>query len=89
LPVFAVKARSQVVVAASSRASDPTAGDCLTWTAIEASSKLLSSYTVGGLCSGERFIQTASREWAYAQAYPTSQRRVEDDALLAASIQLA
>jgi transposase InsO family protein len=26
----------------------------------------------------ERFIQTALREWAYAQAYPTSQRRAEE-----------
>jgi transposase InsO family protein len=26
----------------------------------------------------ERFIQTAFREWAYAQAYPTSQRRAEE-----------
>ena len=25
----------------------------------------------------ERFIQTALREWAYAQAYPTSDRRAE------------
>jgi transposase InsO family protein len=26
----------------------------------------------------ERFIQTALREWAYAQAYPTSQRRADE-----------
>ena len=26
----------------------------------------------------ERFIQTALREWAYAQAYPTSDRRAEE-----------
>jgi transposase InsO family protein len=26
----------------------------------------------------ERFIQTALREWAYAQAYPTSRRRAEE-----------
>jgi transposase InsO family protein len=26
----------------------------------------------------ERFIQTALREWAYAQAYPTSERRAEE-----------
>ena len=26
----------------------------------------------------ERFIQTALREWAYAQAYPTSMRRAEE-----------
>ena len=26
----------------------------------------------------ERFIQTALREWAYAQAYPTSARRAEE-----------
>jgi transposase InsO family protein len=26
----------------------------------------------------ERFIQTALREWAYAQAYPTSDRRGEE-----------
>jgi len=35
-------------VAASKRASDPTAGDCWTWTAIEAETKLLISYQVGG-----------------------------------------
>src|SRR5438309_8211292 len=34
--------------AASKRATDPTAGDCWTWTAIEAQSKLLISYLVGG-----------------------------------------
>ena len=34
--------------AASKRATDPTAGDCWTWTAIEAQSKLLISYMVGG-----------------------------------------
>ena len=34
--------------AGSKRAADPTAGDCWTWTAIEASSKLLISYLVGG-----------------------------------------
>jgi IS1 family transposase len=34
--------------AASKRAADPTAGDCWTWTAIEAQSKLLISYQVGG-----------------------------------------
>jgi IS1 family transposase len=32
----------------SSRASDPTIGDCWTWTAIDADSKLLVSYLVGG-----------------------------------------
>jgi IS1 family transposase len=32
----------------SSRAGDPTIGDCWTWTAIEADSKLLISYLVGG-----------------------------------------
>jgi hypothetical protein len=32
----------------SKRASDPTIGDCWTWTAIEAQSKLLISYQVGG-----------------------------------------
>lgn len=26
----------------------------------------------------ERFTQTALRKWAYAQAYPTSQRRAEE-----------
>jgi transposase InsO family protein len=26
----------------------------------------------------ERFIQTALREWAYAQAYPTSRRRAKE-----------
>jgi transposase len=35
-------------VPASSRAGDPTAGDCWTWTAIDADSKLLVSYLVGG-----------------------------------------
>jgi len=35
-------------VAASGRAGDPTAGDCWTWTAIDADSKLLVSYMVGG-----------------------------------------
>jgi IS1 family transposase len=35
-------------VATSKRAGDPTAGDCWTWTAIEADSKLLVSYLVGG-----------------------------------------
>ena len=32
----------------STRAGDPTIGDCWTWTAIEADSKLLISYLVGG-----------------------------------------
>ena len=32
----------------SSRAGDPTIGDCWTWTAIDADSKLLVSYLVGG-----------------------------------------
>src|SRR5437899_7058049 len=31
----------------SKRATDPTAGDCWTWTAIEAQSKLLISYLIG------------------------------------------
>lgn len=35
-------------VADSKRAGDPTAGDCWTWTAIDADSKLLVSYMVGG-----------------------------------------
>jgi IS1 family transposase len=35
-------------VAGSKRAGDPTAGDCWTWTAIDADSKLLVSYQVGG-----------------------------------------
>ncbi len=35
-------------VSISSRAGDPTIGDCWTWTAIEADSKLLISYLVGG-----------------------------------------
>src|ERR1700736_5295101 len=34
--------------ATSKRANDPTIGDCWTWTAIEAQSKLLISYLVGG-----------------------------------------
>ena len=29
----------------------------------------------------ERFIQTALREWAYAKAYPTSDRRAEELAI--------
>jgi hypothetical protein len=33
---------------ASSRRGDPTIGDCWTWTAIDADSKLLVSYMVGG-----------------------------------------
>ena len=37
----------------------------------------------------ERFIQTALREWAYAQAYPSSDRRAEELPGLAAPIQLA
>ena len=37
----------------------------------------------------ERFIQTALREWAYAQAYPTSDHRVAELARMAAQIQLA
>jgi IS1 family transposase len=40
-----VKAKN---VPTSKRAADPTAGDCWTWTAIEAQTKLLISYTVGG-----------------------------------------
>jgi transposase-like protein len=32
----------------SKRATDPTAGDCWTWTAIEADTKLLVSYLIGG-----------------------------------------
>jgi IS1 family transposase len=35
-------------VASSKRAGDPTAGDCWTWTAIEADTKVLISYQVGG-----------------------------------------
>jgi IS1 family transposase len=35
-------------VASSKRASDPTAGDCWTWTAIDGPTKLLVSYLVGG-----------------------------------------
>src|SRR5256884_8345287 len=34
--------------AGSKRATDPTAGDCWTWTAIDADHKLLISYLVGG-----------------------------------------
>jgi transposase InsO family protein len=33
-------------------------------------------YTPNG--KAERFIQTALREWAYAQAYPTSDRRADE-----------
>ena len=35
-------------------------------------------YTPKTTGKAERFIQTALREWAYAQAYPTSQRRAEE-----------
>ena len=35
-------------VAGSKRSGDPTAGDCWTWTAIDADNKLLVSYMVGG-----------------------------------------
>ena len=35
-------------VAGSKRATDPTVGDCWTWTALEAETKLLISYQVGG-----------------------------------------
>lgn len=41
----AVKAKNR---SASSHKDDPTTGDCWTWTGIEASSKLLISYIVGG-----------------------------------------
>ena len=41
----AVKAKNR---SASSHKGDPTTGDCWTWTAIDASSKLLISYMVGG-----------------------------------------
>jgi hypothetical protein len=34
--------------AGGKRAADPTAGDCWTWTAIDADHKLLLSYPVGG-----------------------------------------
>src|SRR6266576_2993591 len=34
--------------ATSKRATDPTTGDCWTWTAIEAQSKLLITYLIGG-----------------------------------------
>src|ERR1700732_4031848 len=34
--------------AGSKRAGEPTAGDCWTWTAIDADNKLLVSYLVGG-----------------------------------------
>jgi len=37
---------------ASKRASEPTIGDCWTWTAIDADSKLLISYQVGGRDAG-------------------------------------
>jgi len=40
----AVKQKNRVT---SKRATDPTAGDCWTWTAIEAQSKLLISYLIG------------------------------------------
>jgi transposase InsO family protein len=35
-------------------------------------------YTPKTKGKAERFIQTALREWAYAQAYPTSDRRAQE-----------
>lgn len=46
--IWSFVAAKQKNVAKSSRAGDPTAGDCWTWTAIDADSKLLVSYQVGG-----------------------------------------
>jgi transposase InsO family protein len=39
---------------------------------------LTKPYTPKTNGKAERFIQTALREWAYAQAYPTSQRRAQE-----------
>jgi IS1 family transposase len=46
--IWSFVAAKQKNVARSSRAGDPTIGDCWTWTAIDADSKLLVSYLVGG-----------------------------------------
>src|SRR5258708_29978101 len=46
--VWSFVGAKQKNVARSYRAGDPTAGDCWTWTAIEADTKLLVSYMVGG-----------------------------------------
>jgi IS1 family transposase len=46
--IWSFVAAKQKNVAKSYRAGDPTAGDCWTWTAIDADSKLLVSYMVGG-----------------------------------------
>jgi IS1 family transposase len=46
--IWSFVAAKQKNVAKSSWAGDPTAGDCWTWTAIDADSKLLVSYLVGG-----------------------------------------
>ena len=46
--IWAFVGAKQKNVADSKRAGDPTAGDCWTWTAIDADSKLLVSYQVGG-----------------------------------------
>jgi len=46
--IWSFVAAKQKNVATSYRAGDPTAGDCWTWTAIDADSKLLVSYMVGG-----------------------------------------
>jgi transposase InsO family protein len=41
-------------------------------------SKSREAYTPRTNGKAERFIQTALREWAYAQAYPTSDRRAHE-----------
>jgi IS1 family transposase len=46
--IWSFVAAKQKNVATSKRAGDPTIGDCWTWTAIDADSKLLVSYQVGG-----------------------------------------
>ena len=46
--IWSFVAREQKNAPTSKRAGDPTIGDCWTWTAIDADSKLLVSYLVGG-----------------------------------------
>ena len=45
---FGASSRSTEKSAGSTHATDPTVGDCWTWTAIDADHKLLLSYLVGG-----------------------------------------
>ena len=48
---------------------------CQRWTVRQRFTRPYRPQTNG---KAERFIQTALREWAYAQAYPTSHRRAEE-----------